>query len=163
MATYAPFDPIVPGCTPQGAEAVRRGVTRMFQRHDIPLISEVPLRNARRADMMGVGPKGEIIIIEIKCARGDLLGDRKWPDYLEFCDRFYWAVPAGFDHGPLAQAHYAPERCGLIVADAWDAELVREAAHHPLASARRKAETLRLSRLAMRRLCVGGDPELAGL
>lgn len=148
---------------PEGALAVRRGVCRLFHRHDIHLVPEVALRNSRRADLMGVGPKGEVVIVEIKVARADLLGDRKWPEYLDFCDRFFWAVPVGFDHGPLAQEDFAPARCGLIVADAYDAEIARPAALHPLAPARRKTETLRLARLALRRLSRLDDPEGIGL
>ena len=72
------------------AQAVTRGVCRLFARNDIWALSEMPLRNGRRADIMGIDPKGRIVIVEIKTARGDLLGDGKWPDYLDFCDRFYW-------------------------------------------------------------------------
>ncbi len=77
------------------AADVARGIMRLFARNDIWCLSEVPLKNARRADLMGVDAKGLVVIVEIKVARGDLLGDNKWPDYLDFCDRFYWGVPPG--------------------------------------------------------------------
>lgn len=144
-----------------GAAAVARGVSRLFIRNQIVVQPEVSLRNHRRADLMGISQKGEVILVEIKCARGDLLGDQKWLEYLDYCDRFYWAVPAGFDHSPIAGEAFLPERTGLIVADAYDAEIIRPAALVAMAAARRKVETERLARIAMRRLMGIADPELA--
>jgi hypothetical protein len=118
---------------PIGAPSVARGTSRLFLRNQIMVQSEVSLRNGRRADLMGLTTKGEIIIVEIKCSRADLLGDQKWPEYLEYCDRFFWAVPAGFDIGPLHGDAFMPERAGLIIADAYDAEIARPAALVPLA------------------------------
>ncbi len=142
-----------------GAPSVARGVSRLFLRNQIMVQPEVGLRNHRRADLMGINLKGEIIIVEIKCSRADLLGDQKWPEYLGFCDRFFWAVPAGFDVNPLEGDAFLPERAGLIIADAYDAEIARPAALVPLAAARRKVETQRLARLAMRRLMGIADPD----
>jgi hypothetical protein len=144
-----------------GVLAVARGVSRLFLRNQIVVQPEVSLRNNRRADLMGLSNKGEIIIVEIKCARADLLGDQKWPEYLEYCDRFFWAVPAGFDLSPLQNDAFIPKRAGLIIADAYDAEIARPAALVPLAPARRKTETQRLARLAMRRLMGISDPDFA--
>ena len=143
-----------------GTQAVARGVSRLFLRNQIMVQPEVRLRNNRRADLMGLTIKGEIIIVEIKCSRADLLGDQKWPEYLEYCDRFFWAVPAGFDIGPLHSDAFMPERAGLIIGDAYDAEIARPAALVPVAPARRKTETQRLARLAMRRLMGIADPDL---
>ena len=142
-----------------GAPAVARGVSRLFLRNQIMVQPEVSLRNHRRADLMGINLKGEIIVVEIKCSRADLLGDQKWPEYLDFCDRFFWAVPAGFDVKPFEGNTFLPERAGLIIADAYDAEIARPAALVPLAAARRKTETQRLARLAMRRLMGIADPD----
>jgi hypothetical protein len=139
--------------------AVARGVSRLFLRNQIMVQPEVSLRNNRRADLMGINAKGEIVIVEIKCARADLLGDQKWPEYLDYCDRYFWAVPAGFDIRPFDQPNFLPERSGLIIADAYDAEIARPAAFAPLAAARRKTETQRLARLAMRRLMGISDPD----
>ena len=144
-----------------GALAVARGVSRLFLRNHIVVQPEVSLRNNRRADLMGLSNKGEIIIVEIKTSRADLLGDQKWPEYLDYCDRFFWAVPAGFDISPLQNFAFMPERAGLIIADAYDAEIGRPAALVPLAPARRKTETQRLARLAMRRLMGISDPDSA--
>ena len=143
-----------------GAQAVARGVSRLFLRNQIMVQPEVSFRNNRRADLMGLTIKGEIIIVEIKCSRADLLGDQKWPEYLEYCDQFFWAVPAGFDIGPLHSHAFMPERAGLIIADAYDAEIAWPAALAPVAPARRKTETQRLARLAMRRLMGIADPDL---
>lgn len=143
------------------AQMVARGIMRLFARNDIWCLAEMPLRNGRRADLMGIDPKGHIVIVEIKVARGDLLGDGKWPDYLDYCDRFYWGVPPGLDRGPLEGEHYRPDCCGIIVADGYDAEILRPAPLHPLAAARRKCETERLARCALRRLTVAGDPHCA--
>jgi hypothetical protein len=139
--------------------AVARGVSRLFLRNQIMVQPEVSLRNNRRADLMGINAKGEIVIVEIKCARADLLGDQKWPEYLDYCDRYFWAVPAGFDIRPFDQPNFLPERSGLIIADAYDAEIARSATFVPLAAARRKTETQRLARLAMRRLMGISDPD----
>src|SRR4051812_17937158 len=128
---------------PLVARDVARGVTRLFFNRDMFGICEVPLPNGRRADMMAIDSAGMITIVEIKVSRADLLGDGKWPDYLEYCDHFYWAVPARFDLSPFDQSGFAPDCCGLIVADRYDAAVVREAPLRKLAAARRKAETLR--------------------
>lgn len=137
-----------------GAPAVARGVARMFMRHDIMVLPEVSLRNRRRADLMGIDAKGQIVIVEIKVARSDLLGDSKWTEYLDYCDRFYWALPVGFDASPVEGPAFLPERTGLIIADAYDAEMVRAAATQALAPARRRTETMRLARRAMQRSAI---------
>lgn len=123
---------------------------------------EVPLPNGRRADMMAVDAKGLLTIVEIKVSRADLLGDQKWTDYLEYCDRFFWAVPSGFSLEPFDGDAFRPGCCGLIVADRYDAAVLRDAALRKLPSARRRAETLRFARRAARRLVADLDPGLAG-
>jgi len=143
------------------AAMVARGIARLFARNDIWCIAEMPLRNGRRADLMGVDAKGRVVIVEIKVQRGDLLGDGKWPDYLEFCDRFYWGVPPGLDRSPLESPDYRPEVCGVIVADGYDGEIIRPAPLQPLAAARRKVEVERLARASLRRMTVSGDPHCA--
>ena len=143
------------------AADVARGICRLFARNDIWCLPEMPLRNGRRADLMGIDPKGRIVIVEIKVSRADLLGDGKWPDYLDFCDRFYWGLPLALDRAPLELADFRPECCGVIVADGYDAEIVRPAPSQPLAAARRKVEVERLARAALRRSLVGLDPECA--
>lgn len=143
------------------AQAVARGICRLFARNDIWCLSEMPLRNGRRADLMGIDAKGQLVIVEIKVSRADLLGDGKWTDYLEFCDRFYWGLAPHLDRTCMADASFLPERCGLIVADGYDAEILRPAATVPLAAARRKVEVERLARTSLRRHLATLDPRLS--
>ena len=143
------------------ARDVCRGIMRLFARNGIWCLPEMPLRNGRRADLMGVDAKGRVVIVEVKVQRADLLGDGKWPDYLDHCDRFFWGVPPELDRGPLDSEDYRPDCCGVIVADGYDAEILRPAPLHPLAAARRKVEIERLSRAALRRLTIAADPECA--
>ncbi len=140
------------------AHDVARGVSRLLWRAGIAPLTEVPLGNGRRADVVGLGPDGRITIVEIKVALADLRGDGKWPEYLDYCDRYFWAVPAGFPQADFATDWFQPARAGLIVADRWDAAEVRTAAWVPLPAARRKAETLRFARRAAQRLLWLGDP-----
>jgi hypothetical protein len=144
------------------ALAVARGISRLFARNGVWCLAEMPLRSGRRADLMGIDAKGRIVIVEIKVSRADLLGDAKWPDYLEYCDRFYWGLTPHLDRTCLESAAFRPDLCGVIVADGYDAEIVRPAPSLPLAAARRKTETERLARAALRRLVVSGDPLCAG-
>lgn len=146
------------------AADVVRGTTRMLAREDCLAVGEVSLGNGRRADLMGLCPRGFVTIVEIKVSRADLLGDAKWTDYLDYCDRFFWAIPVGFDAGLLDRPELLPERAGLIVADRYDAAIVRPALSVPLAAPRRKSETLRFARRAARRL-IGDidDSELPSL
>jgi hypothetical protein len=157
---------ITPDClgdAPPQAADVARGVSRLLFRADCMALCEVPLGNGRRADIMAIDAKGVVTIIEIKVSRADLLGDMKWPDYLDYCDRFYWAVPPGFDLSPFETDAFRPAVAGLIVADRYDAAIMRECTLRPLAAARRKSETLRFARRAARRMMAGLDPELDSL
>ena len=144
------------------ARAVARGISRLFARNDIWCLPEMPLRSNRRADLMGIDPKGQIVIVEIKVSRADLLGDNKWTDYLDHCDRFYWGLAAHLDPACMETESFLPGRCGLIVADGYDAEILRPAPTVPLNAARRKAEIERLARVSLRRQVVGADPKLRG-
>lgn len=141
------------------AADVARGVTRLFCRQDLFAVCEMPLANGRRADLMAIDPRGQLTIVEIKVAKADLVGDCKWQDYLDFCDRFFWAVPPHLA-AILEGERYLPQSAGLIVADRYDAAVVRDAVSRPLASARRRAEVLQFARRAARRLSVQIDPSL---
>jgi hypothetical protein len=145
------------------AADVARGVSRMLLRHDYVCLCEVPLANGRRADLMGVDARGRIVIVEIKVSRADLLGDGKWPDYLDYCDRFFWAVPQGFDLAPFESEALRPDVAGLIVADRYDAAIAREAALSSVPAPRRKSATLDFARRAARRLLGHLDPECESL
>lgn len=147
---------------PVGAGAVARGIARLFRRNQIWVTPEVSLPNGRRADLMGLDAKGGIVIVEIKVSRVDLVGDDKWPEYLDYCDRFYWGLAADLDTTLVDRDAFMPERSGVIVADAYDAEILRPAATHPLSAARRKAETARLARVALKRMQILTDPPPPG-
>ena len=143
------------------AAAVARGICRLFARNDIWCLAEMPLRSGRRADLMGIDGKGHVIIVEIKVSRADLLGDAKWPDYFDHCDRFFWGLATHLDHGCMDSEAFMPARCGLIVADGYDAEILRPAPLIPLAAARRKTEIERLARAALRRHAIANDPRIS--
>jgi len=143
---------------PPVAAEVARGVTRLFCRQDLFAICEMPLPNGRRADMMAIDARGSLTIVEIKVAKADLVGDGKWRDYLDYCDRFYWAVPPYL--AAICDAErFLPGEAGLIVADRYGGEVVRGAPEHRLAGARRKALTLKLVHTAAIRLQEVTDPE----
>ncbi len=109
-----------------------------------------------RVDVMALGPRGEIWIVECKSSRVDFTSDRKWTGYLDWCDRFFWAVDLDFP------AEILPLDAGLILADAFDAEIQRWPETRPLAAARRKALTLRFARVSASRLGALIDPGPAG-
>ena len=154
MASLAATPPMV-------SQDVVRGVSRLLYRAGISPLGEVPLGNGRRADIVGIDAAGRITLIEIKVSMADLRGDLKWPEYLDYCDRFFWAVPDGFPLGQFEEPWFQPERCGLIVADRWDAAELRPAPWVPLNASRRKAETLRFARRAAQRLLWANDPGVA--
>lgn len=149
--------------SPACAADVVRGVQRMLLRHDLVSMAEVPLENGRRADLMAVDAKGCLTIVEVKVSRADLMGDGKWPDYLACCDRYYWAVPAGFDLALFDQPCLLPARCGLIVADRYDAEILRPAATESVAAHVRRRVTLAFARRAARRVTMLTDPDAFSL
>ena len=152
---------LLPTPSPREALSVARGICRLFARNDIWCLPEMPLRSGRRADLMGIDAKGQIVIVEVKVSRADLLGDVKWTDYLDHCDRFYWGLAPHLDRSCLETENFLPHACGVIVADEYDAEIIRPAPTVALAAARRKAETERLARAALRRHLIGQDPHCA--
>lgn len=138
-----PFgDPVPNG---RAAEIVR-GVRRMFAEFGLASLTEVTLANGRRADVMAVGPKGEIVIVEVKSCLQDFATDQKWPEYAPYCDRFYFAVDCDFPRERI------PDEVGLMVCDGFGGAVLREAAPVLLVGARRKAVTLSFARLAAARL-----------
>ena len=152
---------IPPDSELKAAQAVARGICRLFARNDIWCLPEMPLRSNRRADLMGIDAKGHLVIVEIKVSKADLMSDAKWTDYLDHCDRFYWGLAAHLDRACMETKAFRPERCGLMVADGYDAEILRPAPTVPLNAARRKAEIERLARAALRRQQGLIDPGLA--
>ncbi len=127
---------------PETTETVTRGAARLLSALGHAPLPEFPLPNGRRADLMAIGPKGELVIVEVKSSVEDFRTDRKWGDYGPFCDAFYFAVPPDFPRTIL------PEEPGLIAADGFGGAVLRDAPVHPMAPARRKALTLQFARLA---------------
>lgn len=123
-----------------------RGVCRHLMDLGYAPLTEVTVKTGRRMDVLALGPKGELWCIEVKSCREDFASDAKWPDYLPFCDAFFFAVPSDF---PL---DLLPGEQGLMVADAWGAEILRHGPARSMAASRRKAMTLRFGRLAAERL-----------
>ena len=147
MATYP--DSI---SAPLSAADVARGIGRLFWNRRSVCLTEVMLPGGRRVDMMILGDDGTLSVVEIKVSVADLRGDRKWPDYLGWCDEFYWGIPAGFDATLLDEACFEPGHCGLIVADRFGAEMLRQPRADRLAAARRKKATSLFARTAAARL-----------
>lgn len=133
---------------PDITSLLARGVTRLLLDHGLAPALEVPLANSRRADIMALTPQGEIWIIETKSCLADYACDAKWPDYLDYCDRFFFGVTEAFPHDLI------PEGCGLIVADGFGGAIVRDSPVRTLNAARRKAVTLLFARLAAQRLAL---------
>ncbi len=108
-----------------------------------------------RVDVMGLGPKGELWVVECKSSRADFQSDGKWQGYLEWCDRYFWAVDDSFPTDLL------PEGTGLIIADAYGAEILRMPCEVKLAAARRKVLVQKFARHAARRLQGLRDPNMS--
>jgi hypothetical protein len=127
---------------PETTAAITRGAGRLLVALGYAPLAEVTLPNGRRADLMALGRKGEIFIVEVKSGLEDFRTDAKWGEYLPYCDAFAFAVAPEFPREIL------PETPGLIVADGFGGAVLREAPAAPLAGARRKALTVAFGRLA---------------
>lgn len=133
-----------------------RGVCRMLTETGFGPITEFRLPNRRRADVMGLGSGSEFVIVEVKSSVADFRSDTKWPDYLPYCDRFYFAVAEGF---PI---HILPDDCGILVADSYGAAIRREAPEQPITAIRRQRQLLRFALTASERLNRLSDPRQHG-
>ncbi len=148
-----PTDDVIPALA---GPRLARGVARALRSMNFTCVEELVPTPGLRVDLMALGPKGEIWVIECKSGRADYITDRKWQGYLGWCDRFFWAVDVAFPTDLL------PDGTGLIIADAYGAEILRMGPDTPLAPARRKALTLKFARHAAARLQTLRDPD-AGL
>lgn len=149
-------DATAPKPLPPG-QLLARGVCRHLLGHDFVAVEELVPAPGLRVDVMALGPKGEIWVVECKSGRADFMADHKWRGYLEWCDRFFWAVDAEFPTELL------PAETGLILADAYDAEIVRMGPETKLAPARRKVMVQKFARHAALRWQAARDPGAAGL
>ena len=153
LADHAPLP--VDGRQSEAALAIRRGVCRRLRAEGFALIPELTLPSGRRADLLGLGSSGEILIVEIKSSIEDFRADSKWPDYLTHSDRFFFAT------GPSVPLDIFPEATGLMVADAYGAEVMRDAPLEPLHASARKALLIRIARSGALRLHDLEDPDAA--
>ncbi len=128
------------------APEVARGVSRLLIQDGYSPILEFTLANGRRLDVAALGPDGTMLGVEIKVSVADLRGDRKWREYLEYCEIFYFAVPPEFPH------EHIPDGVGLIVADKYGGAIIRPAELQPVHASRRKAVTLKFAKCAAERL-----------
>lgn len=122
--------------------ATTRGVCRHLFDLGYAVLTEFTLANHRRADVVGLSETGGFVIVEVKVSVPDLRGDTKWPEYEDYCDRLFFAVPPDFPHDLV------PETTGLMIADSWGAEEMRPAPETGMHASRRKALTLRFARAA---------------
>lgn len=136
----------------QPGQLLARGVARHLRRQDFASLEEFVPERGLRTDVYAIGPKGEIWVVECKSSRADYLSDHKWQGYRAYCDRFFWAVDAAFP------VELLPEETGLIIADSYDAEIVRMGPEQKLAAARRRKMTLKFARDTARRLQGYRDP-----
>lgn len=134
-------------------QLLARGVCRHLRQYDFLTMEEFVPASGLRVDVMALGAKGEIWVIECKSSKADFQSDNKWQGYLEWCDRYFWAVDSQFPTELL------PAETGLILADAYDAEIVRMGPETKLAAARRKKLTLKFARNAADRLHGFRDPK----
>ncbi|MHA6262444.1 MmcB family DNA repair protein [Arenibacterium sp. CAU 1754] len=133
-------------------QLLARGVTRLLHSHGFVSVEEFVPTRGLRVDVMGLGPKGEIWVIECKSSRADFQSDCKWQGYLEWCDRYFWAVDQDFPTDLL------PHETGLIIADSYDGEIIRMAPEEKLAAPRRKVMIQKFAAHAARRLQALRDP-----
>ena len=138
---------------PATAALLARSICRALEQLGYASLLEFPLASGRRADILALGKSGDLIIVEIKSSVADFRADRKWAVYRDFANRLYFAVPNEFP------ALLIPEECGLIVADAFGAAVLRHGVATPLAAARRRALTLRFAMTAASRLRRQLDPQ----
>ena len=142
---------------PMPGQRLARGFCRALRQFDFVTVEELVPTPGLRVDVMALGPKGQVWIIECKSSRADFRADQKWQGYLEWCDRFFWAVDGDFPTDLL------PEGSGLIIGDAYGAEILRMGPDTPLPSARRKVMVQKFARQAALRLQGWRDPGVAAL
>ena len=147
-----PLAPPVDGRQSDTALMIARGVRRLLRSRGFSSVIELPLVDGRRADVVAVNGDSEVVIVEIKSSPADFRADRKWREYLSCCDRLYFAIS---EHTPQT---IMPNDAGLIVADPYGAEILREADLNRMASATRRAMLLRFAIAAADRLHRLADP-----
>ena len=131
---------------------IARGVMRHFSQMGLPSLSEYSPVRGLRVDVIVLAPSDEIWIVECKSSKIDFKSDKKWQNYLEWCDRYFWAVDSDFPKDIL------PFDTGLIIADSYDAKILREAPLNKLSVNRRKKIVRSMASIACNRLASYTDP-----
>ena len=140
--------------TSKNLNRIARGVMRHFSQIGLSSLSEFSPARGLRVDIITLGMANEIWIVECKSCQSDFKSDKKWQNYLDWCDRYFWAVDAKFPINIL------PSDTGLIIADAYDASIFRDAPLNKLSAARRKKITKSIARSACNRLLTHTDPKI---
>lgn len=135
------------------APALARGGARLLRNMGYGVLGEFLLSSGRRVDVFGLNRKGAVVIVEIKLSAADFRADAKWPDYLAFCDHFYFAVPERFPR------RLVPAETGLLIADRFGADVIRRAPARRMANGLRQNETRRFALFAANRLRQVEDPD----
>ncbi len=146
------FEQDIPALGPFEAGDIARGICRYLRNLDYSSLTEFKLLSKRRVDVMGLNKAGQFIIIEIKSSVADFRADDKWPEYLPFADQMYFAVANGF---PL---ELLPDACGIMIADAYNAAVIRKSPTNKLNATRRRTQIVRYAKTAADRLHLLNDP-----
>ena len=145
-------DAAAPGGRVSTADLLARGVCRWLSDRGYGTLTEFRVGKGRRVDVIGLNRDSRFVIVEIKTSETDFRTDGKWPEYLPWCDAYYFAVPAGFPQ------HILPEDHGLMVADSYDAAVLRESSEMTMNATRRRTQILRFGLAASARLRAATDP-----
>ena len=140
--------------TSKNLNRIARGVMRHFSQIGLSSLSEFSPARGLRVDIITLGMANEIWIVECKSCQSDFKSDKKWQNYLDWCDRYFWAVEANFPIDIL------PPDTGVIIADAYDASILREAPLNKLSIARRKKIIKSIAKSACNRLLTHTDPKI---
>lgn len=133
------------------AKTVLKGTKRLLGSLGYGAIEEFPLKNNRRADLLAISKKADLSIVEVKSGIADFRADTKWTDYLDFCDRFFFAVSPDFPIDYIKNHPAYSERVGIILADQHGGEIIVPSIALPLHTSRRKTIVQRLAFIAGRR------------
>ena len=153
------INPVAPvdGRQSETALFIARGTRRLLRAKGFSSVAEMPLQSGRRADLVALALDGTIHIVEIKSSVADFRADTKWRDYALHCDKLFFAISAEVPPDIM------PREAGLIIADAYGAEIVRDAPEHRMSGATRRAMLTRFAHTAAHRLHALSDPQVASL
>ena len=148
------FEQDIPTLGPFNANDISRGTCRYLKNLGYSSLTEFKLQSKRRVDVIGLNQAGKFLIIEIKSSVSDLKADKKWGEYIPFADEMYFAVANGF---PL---EIIPDECGIMIADAYNAAIVRQSPLRNLHKSRRQNQIKQFARTASDRLHQLKDPNI---